>query len=81
VNLSDDHDNDGVSNGVEHFLGGTPGNTTGFTPLPALTTVTGVRNITWVKSPGYTGAYAADFVVETPAGPAAAFASLKITGP
>ena len=32
--LAQDHD--GVSNGVEYFLGGPNGNTTGFTPLPPL---------------------------------------------
>ncbi|MEY4243177.1 MAG: toxins and related Ca2+-binding domain [Verrucomicrobiota bacterium] len=65
ANLSDDHDNDGVSNGVEYFIGGTTGNTTGFTPLPSVTTVAGVRSVTWVKGPGYTGVYPTDFVVET----------------
>jgi autotransporter-associated beta strand protein len=60
-----DHDNDGVSNGVEYFIGGPTGPTTGFTPLPSVVTVGATRSITWVKGPGYTGNYPADFVVET----------------
>ena len=60
-----DHDNDGVSNGVEYFIGGPAGPTTGFTLLPGITTVGATRSITWVKGPGYTGNYPGDFVVET----------------
>lgn len=60
-----DHDNDGVSNGVEYFVGGPNGNTTGFTALPSVTTVGGVRSITWTKAATYTGVYNTDFVVET----------------
>jgi fibronectin-binding autotransporter adhesin len=60
-----DHDNDGVSNGVEYFIGGPNGNTTGFTALPSVTTVGGVRSITWTKAATYTGVYNTDFVVET----------------
>lgn len=63
INL--DHDNDGVSNGVEYFIGGPTGNTTGFTPLPGVTTTAGVRSITWTKAATYAGAYGTDFVVET----------------
>jgi hypothetical protein len=66
-----DHDNDGVSNGIEHFLGGTT-NTTGFTPLPGVTNTAGTLSVTWVKHPTYTGSYATDFVVET---------SATLTGP
>ncbi len=60
-----DHDNDGVPNGVEYFIGGPAGNTTGFTELPGVTTVGATRSVTWVKGPGYTGNYPDDFVVET----------------
>ena len=60
-----DHDNDGVSNGVEYFLGGPTGNTTGFTALPGIITVGSTRSVTWVKAASYTGVYGTDFVVET----------------
>lgn len=36
ANLNDDHDHDGVDNGVEYFRGGPNGNTTGFTALPGV---------------------------------------------
>lgn len=62
--IEQDHDNDGVSNGVEFFLGGTT-NTTGFTALPGITTVAGVRSVTWTKAATYTGTYPANFTVET----------------
>lgn len=60
-----DHDNDGVSNGVEYFIGGPTGDTTGFTPLPSVTTAAGIRSITWTKAATYTGAYGSDYFVET----------------
>ena len=60
-----DHDNDGVPNGVEYFIGGPSGNTTGFTALPSVTTTAGVRSITWTKAASYTGDYGTDFIVET----------------
>ena len=60
-----DHDNDGVSNGVEYFIGGPSGDTTGFTALPSVTTVGGVRSITWTEATTYTGVYNTDFFVET----------------
>jgi autotransporter-associated beta strand protein len=59
-----DHDGDGVSNGIEYFLGGTA-NTTGFTALPAVTNTAGTFSITWTKAVGYGGTYATDFWVET----------------
>ncbi len=65
-----DHDNDGVSNGVEYFLGGT-GNTTGFTtPLPGVTDTAGTLSVTWIRNPGFTGFpanYGTAFLVETSA--------------
>ncbi len=65
-----DHDNDGVSNGVEHFLGGT-GNTTGFTtPLPGVTNTAGTLSVTWVRHPdfpGFPGNYGTAVIVETSA--------------
>ncbi len=59
-----DHDGDGVSNGVEFFLGGNT-NTTGFTPLPAVASTSGILSITWTKAATFTGGYNTDFVVET----------------
>jgi fibronectin-binding autotransporter adhesin len=61
-----DHDNDGVDNGTEHFLGGTA-NTTGFTALPTVANTLGTLSVTWTKAASYTGVYATDFVVETSA--------------
>jgi len=60
-----DHDNDGVSNGIEYFIGGPTGNTTGFTALPGVTTAGSVSSVTFTKAASYTGVYATDFVVET----------------
>jgi fibronectin-binding autotransporter adhesin len=60
-----DHDNDGVSNGVEYFIGGPTGNTTGFTSVPSVTTTAGVSSITWTKAATYTGVYNTDYFVET----------------
>jgi len=64
--LEDDHDNDGVSNGIEWFLGGNS-DTTGFTPLPAVESTSGISSVTWIKSADYGGSYGADFRVETSA--------------
>ena len=61
-----DHDNDGVDNGVEFFLGGAT-DTTGFTPLPGVTTTGGVSSVTWTKATTYGGTYGTDFWVETSA--------------
>ncbi|MCX6878319.1 MAG: Ig-like domain-containing protein, partial [Verrucomicrobia bacterium] len=62
--LDGDHDNDGVPNGIEYFLGGNT-NTTGFTSLPGVTNTGGTLSVTWTKAADYTGAYGTDFVVET----------------
>ena len=51
-----DHDNDGVPNGVECFLGGAA-NTTGFTHLPGVDNTAGTRSVTRTKGAGYTGTY------------------------
>ena len=64
-NMTDDHDNDGVNNGVEYFIGGPNGNTTGFTPLPSVVSAAGVRSVTWTMGPGYSGPYGTDFVVQS----------------
>lgn len=65
ANADDDHDNDGVSNGVEYFIGGPNGNTTGFTPLPGVTNVGGVLSVTWTHAADYTGTYGTDYVIQT----------------
>lgn len=62
--IDQDHDGDGVSNGVEYFLSGTAAST-GFTSLPGIADNAGVLSITWNKAPGYDGIYSTDFVVET----------------
>ncbi|MFY7817860.1 MAG: beta strand repeat-containing protein [Akkermansiaceae bacterium] len=65
ANLNDDHDADGVPNGVEYFVGGTSGNTTGFTALPGVVNNAGTLTVTWVMGAGYAGVYGTDFTVET----------------
>lgn len=65
ANLNDDHDGDGVPNGVEYFLGGPNGITTGFTALPGVIDTAGTLRVTWTKSADYVGVYGTDFVVET----------------
>ena len=65
VNFNEDHDNDGVDNGTEYFIGGTAGNTTGFTPLPGVANTLGVLSVTYTKAATYTGVYGTDYVVET----------------
>jgi autotransporter-associated beta strand protein len=62
--ITADHDNDGVSDGIEYFLGGTS-NTTGPTPLPSITNTDGTLAITWTKASTYPGVYGTDFVIET----------------
>lgn len=62
--INEDHDADGVRNGVEHFLGGNA-NTTGPTVLPGLVTSGGRPGITWNKGAGYAGSYGSDHWIET----------------
>lgn len=62
--LDQDHDNDGVPNGIEYFLGGGT-DTTGSTPLPGVTIAGETLSVTWAKAPGYTGSYGTHFWVET----------------
>jgi hypothetical protein len=72
--INGDHDNDGVPNGIEWFLGGNT-DTTGFTALPGVSNTGGTLSVTWVRHPDYPdfpGNYGTDFVVET---------SATLTGP
>lgn len=62
--INQDHDGDGVPNGVEYFLGGNTV-TASFTALPAVVNTAGTLSITWTKAADYTGTYGTDFVVET----------------
>ena len=64
--MDQDHDNDGVANGIEYFLGGST-NTTGFTALPGVINTAGTRSVTWTKAASFTGTYGSNFVVETSA--------------
>ena len=59
--MSDDHDGDGVSNGIEWFLG----STAGFTALPGVVDTAGTRSVSWTKAATFTGVYGTAFVVET----------------
>ena len=63
--IASDHDGDGVSDGIEYFLGGPSADTTGFTALPGITNTNGVLSVSWTMGPDYTGVYGMDFVVET----------------
>ncbi|MEI6605074.1 MAG: autotransporter-associated beta strand repeat-containing protein, partial [Verrucomicrobiota bacterium] len=63
--INQDHDNDGVTNGIEYFLGGNT-DTTGFTPLPPVDNTGGTLSVTWTKAATYPGTYGTGgFVVET----------------
>ena len=46
-NLDEDHDGDGVTNGVEYFIYGPIANTSGFTALPGVTNTAGTLSVTW----------------------------------
>ncbi|MBK8039680.1 MAG: autotransporter-associated beta strand repeat-containing protein [Verrucomicrobiaceae bacterium] len=62
--IANDHDNDGVPDGIEYFLGGTS-NTTGQTTLPGVTNTGGTLSITWTKSATYPGTYGTNFWIES----------------
>jgi hypothetical protein len=62
--ISEDHDGDGVSNGVEYFIGGNA-DTTGFDALPGVNGTGGNLSVIWSKAATYSGTYGVDFVVET----------------
>ncbi len=54
--LDDDHDGDGVSNGIEFFIYGPVANS-GFTALPSVTNTGGTLSVTWTHPAGYTETY------------------------
>ncbi|WP_193212083.1 beta strand repeat-containing protein [Luteolibacter marinus] len=56
--MDQDHDLDGVENGIEYFMGESG---PGFTANPGLVGGT----VSWPKGAGYTGTYGTDFVVKT----------------
>lgn len=59
--MGQDHDNDGVSNGIEYFMGLSG---SGFTVNPAIATT---RAISWPKGASYTGIYGTHYAIETSA--------------
>lgn len=63
--IASDHDGDGVPDGIEYFLGGPQGNTTGPTIMPGIVNHGGTLSVSWTMGPGYTGTYGIDFSVET----------------
>jgi hypothetical protein len=63
--MGQDHDHDGVPNGIEYFLGGST-NTTGFTRLPGVNkALDGKLSVTWTKAADYTGVYGTGYGVQT----------------
>ncbi|MBN8460058.1 MAG: autotransporter-associated beta strand repeat-containing protein [Verrucomicrobia bacterium] len=56
--MAQDHDNDGVDNGIEYFMG-LSGN--GFTQMPA---PDAGKVVTWTKGAGYAGVYGTDYWIE-----------------
>ena len=59
-----DHDNDGVPDGIEYFIGGNS-NTTGHTPMPGVENGIGALSVTWTRSSNYPGIYGTHFRVES----------------
>jgi hypothetical protein len=56
--VNQDHDNDGVDNGIEYFMGQSG---SGFTTLPVA-----VSNVvTWIMGGSYSGTYGTDYLVQT----------------
>jgi hypothetical protein len=63
--MDQDHDQDGVPNGIEHFLGGNV-QTTGYTALPGVNKAAdGKLSVTWTKSADFAGAYGTGYVIQT----------------
>jgi hypothetical protein len=57
--INEDHDNDGVANGIEYFMGLSGSS---FTANPALN---GSNTITWPMGASYAGIYGTDYTVQT----------------
>ncbi|MGA0845472.1 MAG: hypothetical protein ACO3RV_02955, partial [Luteolibacter sp.] len=62
--INQDHDGDGVPNGIEYFLGGAT-DTNGPTSLPSVSHDPDEISITWTKAEDYPGTYLSDFRVES----------------
>jgi hypothetical protein len=56
--INQDHDNDGVSNGIEYFMGQTG---SGFTANPSVV----AGKVSWPRGAAYGGAYGTHYVVQT----------------
>jgi autotransporter-associated beta strand protein len=66
---AEDHDGDGVMNGIEFFHGGPLARADGFTPRASVAQTAGQWTVTWSQAPDYPGLYGADFRVETAPAP------------
>lgn len=56
--VDQDHDGDGVANGIEYFMGQSG---SGFTAMPAIAG----NSITWPMATGYTGSYGTQYLIQT----------------
>jgi hypothetical protein len=63
--ICEDHDTDGVVNGIEYFLVGPNGISTGPTTLPSVVKDGTLMRVTYTKAADYAGVYGTDFRVET----------------
>jgi hypothetical protein len=63
--MDQDHDQDGVANGIEYFLVGPQANSTGLTTVPSIEKQNGILSVSWTKASTYMGSYITHFVVET----------------
>jgi hypothetical protein len=78
--MNQDHDQDGVPNGIEHFLGGNV-QTTGYTALPGVNKAAdGKLSVTWTKSADFAGAYGTGYVIQTADNPAGTWDDVPATG-
>ncbi|HKK18866.1 MAG TPA: hypothetical protein VJ952_09330, partial [Opitutales bacterium] len=62
--IGEDHDGDGVPNGMEFFLFGA-NDSTGASQMPGLVRSGSTLSVTWAKAADYPGSYGTDYVVET----------------
>jgi len=61
--FGDDHDGDGVTNGIEFFLFGA-NNSTGTNLMPGVANSGSTVSVTWPKAADYPGSYGTDYLVE-----------------